>query len=133
MRALVLGGTGTMGQAAARDLIKQEQVKKVILGDIITDPSKLHETLRNSEKVSLSRIDVNDHEGLVRGIKDVDVVINCAGPFHKTALLVARAAIEAKVSYVDICYEYEVVSHLFVPEIDNPAKEAGITILTGKG
>ena len=133
MQALILGGTGTMGQAAARDLIKQEQVKKVILGDIITDPSKLHDKLRTSEKVSLSRIDVNDHEGLVRAIKGIDVVINCVGPFHKTGVTVARAAIEARVNYIDISDEYKTVTHLFVPEIGNAAKEAGITILTGMG
>ena len=28
MQALVLGGTGGMGQGVARDLIKQEQIKK---------------------------------------------------------------------------------------------------------
>ena len=133
MRALVLGGTGIMGQAAARDLIKQQQVKKVILGSRSADPSKLHDKLRTSEKVSLCRIDVNDHEGLVRAIKDADVVINCVGPFYKTGVTVARAAIEAKVNYVDICDDYDAVTQIFAPEIDNAAKEAGITILTGMG
>jgi saccharopine dehydrogenase (NAD+, L-lysine-forming) len=133
MQALVLGGTGGMGQAAARDLMKQEQVKKVILGDIITDPNRLYEKLRTSEKVSTSKIDVNDREGLVRAMKDVDVVVNCAGPFHKTGVTVSRAAIEAKVNYVDISDEYKTFVNLLVPEIDNPAKEAGITILTGMG
>lgn len=133
MQALVLGGTGSMGQAAARDLIKQEQVKNVVLGDIITDPSRLYEKLRASEKVSLSKIDVNDKEGLVRVMKDVDVVINCAGPFHKTGVTVSKAAIETKVNYVDISDEYKTAENLFVPEIDGPAKEAGITILTGMG
>ncbi len=133
MQALVLGGTGSMGQAAARDLIKQEQVKKVILGDIIIDPGRLYDKLRTSEKVSLSKVDVNDTEALVRVMKDVDVVINCAGPFHKTGVTVSMAAIEAKVDYVDISDEYKTVVNLFVPEIDGPAKEAGITILTGMG
>ena len=133
MQALVLGGTGIMGQAAARDLIKQQQVKKVILGSRSADPSKLHDKLRTSEKVSLCRIDVNDHEGLVRAIKDADVVINCVGPFYKTGVTVARAAIEAKVNYVDICDDYDAVTQIFAPEIDNAAKEAGITILTGMG
>jgi lysine 6-dehydrogenase len=133
MQALVLGGAGSMGQSAARDLIKQEQVEKVILGDIVTDPSRLHDKLRTSEKTSLSKIDVNDQEGLVRGLKDMDVVINCAGPFHKTGVSVSRAAIEAKVHYIDISDEYKTVSQLFVPEIDGPAKKAGITILTGMG
>jgi saccharopine dehydrogenase (NAD+, L-lysine-forming) len=122
-----------MGQAAARDLIKQEQVKRVRLGDIITDRGRLHETLRASEKVSLEGIDVNDHAGLVKAMKDVDVVINCAGPFYKTAVAVAGAAVEARVGYVDICDDYEAVATLFASEIDKAAKEAGITILTGMG
>jgi saccharopine dehydrogenase (NAD+, L-lysine-forming) len=133
MQALVLGGTGGMGQGVARDLIKQGQIKKVILGDINTDPSRVQDKLRASGKVSLSRIDVNDHNGLVRAIRDADVVINCAGPFYKTAVAVARAAVEAKVNYIDICDDYEATEILFTSDIDKVAKEAGITVLTGMG
>lgn len=133
MQALVLGGAGDMGQAAARDLIKQEQVKKVTIGDINVEPGRLHDKLRTSEKVLLRRIDAYDHVDLVTAIRDADVVVNCAGPFYKTAVAVARAAVEARVSYIDICDDYEAVSILFASEIDNAAKEAGITILTGMG
>jgi lysine 6-dehydrogenase len=134
MRALVMGGTGGMGQGVARDLIKQEQIKKVILGDINTDPARVQEKLRASDKVSLIRIDVNDHNGMVSAIKEADVVINCAGPFYKTAVAVARAAVEAKVNYIDICDDYEAVPILFSSaDIDKAAKEAGITVLTGMG
>jgi saccharopine dehydrogenase (NAD+, L-lysine-forming) len=133
MKALVLGGTGGMGQGVARDLIKQEQIKKVILGDINTDPSRVQDKLRASEKVSLSRIDVNDYNGMVSAIQDVDVVVNCAGPFYKTAVAVARAAVEAKVNYIDICDDYEAAEILFGSDIDQAAKEAGITVLTGMG
>jgi saccharopine dehydrogenase (NAD+, L-lysine-forming) len=133
MKALVLGGTGGMGQGVARDLIKQEQIGKVILGDILTDPGRLQEKLRASEKVSLSRIDVNDHKGLVSAIREADVAINCAGPFYKTAVAVARAAVEAKVNYIDICDDYEATDILFASDIDKAAQEAGITVLTGMG
>jgi lysine 6-dehydrogenase len=134
MRALVLGGTGGMGQGVARDLIKQEKIIKVILGDINTDPERVQEKLRASEKVSLLGIDVNDHNGMISAIRDVDVVINCAGPFYKTAVAVARAAVEAKVNYIDICDDYEAVPILFSSaDIDKAAKEAGITVLTGMG
>ena len=133
MKALVLGGTGGMGQGVARDLIKQEQIKKVILGDINTDPNRVQEKLRASDKVSLVRIDVNDHNGLVSAIKEADVVVNCAGPFYKTAVAVARAAVEAKVNYIDICDDYEATDILFASDIDRAAKEAGITVLTGMG
>jgi lysine 6-dehydrogenase len=133
MKALVLGGTGGMGQGVARDLIKQDQIKRVILGDINIDQSRVQEKLRASEKVSLIRIDVNDHKGMVNAIHDVDVVINCAGPFYKTAVAVARAAVEAKVNYIDICDDYEAAEILFNSDIDGAAKEAGITVLTGMG
>jgi saccharopine dehydrogenase (NAD+, L-lysine-forming) len=70
----------------------------------------------------------------VAAIKEVDVVINCAGPFYKTAVAVARAAVEAKVNYIDICDDYEAVPILFSEAaIDEAAKEAGITVLTGMG
>jgi lysine 6-dehydrogenase len=133
MKALVLGGTGGMGQGVARDLIKQDQIKRVILGDINIDQNRVQEKLRASEKVSLIRIDVNDHKGMVNAIHDVDVVINCAGPFYKTAVAVARAAVEAKVNYIDICDDYEAAEILFNSDIDGAAKEAGITVLTGMG
>jgi saccharopine dehydrogenase (NAD+, L-lysine-forming) len=133
MQALVLGGTGGMGQGVARDLIKQEQIRKVVLGDINTDPARVQEKLRASDKVSLRKIDVNDHAGLVGAIREVDVVINCAGPFYKTAVAVARAAVEAKVNYIDICDDYEAAEILFASDIDGAAREAGITVLTGMG
>ncbi|MBA4416777.1 MAG: saccharopine dehydrogenase [Syntrophus sp. (in: bacteria)] len=134
MKALVVGGTGGMGQGVARDLIKQERIEKVVLGDINIDPNRVQEKLRASNKVSLIKIDVNDHAGMVKAIRDVDVVINCAGPFYKTAVAVAKAAVEAKVNYIDICDDYEAVPILFASEdIDKAAKEAGITVLTGMG
>jgi len=133
MQVLVLGGTGGMGQGVARDLIKQEQIKKVILGDINIDPARVQEKLRASGKVSLTKIDANDYKGLVNTISSADVVINCAGPFYKTAVAVARAAVEAKVNYIDICDDYEATEILFGSDIDRAAREAGITVLTGMG
>ncbi len=78
-------------------------------------------------------MDVNDHDGMVNTFKETDVVINCAGPFYKTAVPVAKAAVEAKVNYIDICDDYEGTEILFNSEIDKMAREAGITVLTGMG
>ncbi len=133
MRALVLGGAGGMGQGVARDLIKQQQVTDVVLGDLYPDPERLAPKLRDSEKVKLIKMDVNDHDGMVNTFKEIDVVINCAGPFYKTCVPVAKAAVEAKVNYIDICDDYEGTEILFNSEIDKMAREAGITVLTGMG
>jgi len=133
MRALIIGGVGGMGQGVARDLIKQEQVTNVILADLYPDPERLSKKLRESEKTNLVKMDVNDHDAMVKAFKKVSVVINTAGPFYKTAVPVARAAVEAKVNYIDICDDYEGTEILFNSEIDRMAKEAGITVLTGMG
>jgi saccharopine dehydrogenase-like NADP-dependent oxidoreductase len=133
MRALVVGGAGGMGQGVARDLIKHPQVAEVILGDLYPDPERLAPKLRESEKVTLIKMDVNDHDGMVHMFKKIDVVINCAGPFYKTAVPVAKAAVEAKINYIDICDDYEGTEVLFNSEIDKAAREAGITVLTGMG
>jgi lysine 6-dehydrogenase len=133
MRALVLGGAGGMGQGVARDLIKQQQVTSVVLADLYPDPERLAPKLRASEKVNLIKMDVNDHASMVNTFKEIDVVINCAGPFYKTAVPVAKAAVEAKVNYIDICDDYEGTEVLFNSGIDKLAREAGITVLTGMG
>jgi len=133
MRALIIGGVGGMGQGVARDLIKQQQVTDVILADLYPDPERLSTKLRESEKSTLIKMDVNDHKAMVSAFKEVNVVINTAGPFYKTAVPVAKAAVEAKVNYIDICDDYEGTEILFNSEIDKMAKEAGITVLTGMG
>ena len=133
MRALIIGGVGGMGQGVARDLVKQEQVSDVILADLYPDPERLSAKLRESEKTTLVKMDVNDHDAMVAAFRDVNVVINTAGPFYKTAVPVAKAAVEAKVNYIDICDDYEGTEILFNSEIDQLAKAAGITVLTGMG
>ena len=133
MRALIIGGVGGMGQGVARDLIKQEKVTSVILADLFPDPQRLSTKLRENEKTELVKMDVNDHQSMVNAFKEVNVVINTAGPFYKTAVPVAKAAVAAKVNYIDICDDYEGTEILFNSEIDNLAKDAGITVLTGMG
>lgn len=133
MRVIIIGGVGGMGQGVARDLVKQEQVTEVILADLYPDPARLSPKLWENQKTSLIKMDVNDHEAMVEAFKKVNVVINTAGPFYKTAVPVARAAVEAKVNYIDICDDYEGTQILFESDIDKMAKEAGITVLTGMG
>ena len=88
-------------------LIKQAQVTHIVLADLYPDPARLSPKLRESEKTTLIKMDVNDHAAMVKAFQEVDVVINTAGPFYKTAVPVAKAAVAAKVNYIDICDDYE--------------------------
>ncbi len=133
MRALIIGGVGGMGQGVAKYLVWDERITDVILADLYPDPERLTPKLRENKKASLIKMDVNDHDAMVTAFKEVDVVINTAGPFYKTAVPVAKAAVEAKVNYIDICDDYEGTEILFNSDIDKLAKDAGITVLTGMG
>jgi lysine 6-dehydrogenase len=133
MRALIIGGVGGMGQGVAKYLVWDDKVTQVILADLYPDPERLTPKLREHKKTSLIKMDVNDHDIMVAAFKDVDIVINTAGPFYKTAVPVAKAAVEAKVNYIDICDDYEGTQILFNSDIDKLAKDAGITVLTGMG
>jgi len=133
MKVFVVGGAGDMGQAAVRDLIKQEQVEQVVIGTRNADPARLHAKLRNSPKIEMVAVDALDHPALVSAIRGSDVVVNCAGPFYKTAVAVAQAAVEARLSYIDICDDYEAVEILYASDIDQAARAAGVTVLTGMG
>ena len=133
MQALIIGGVGGMGQGVARDLVKQDVVRKITLADLYPDPERLSKKLRESDKTELVKMDVFDHEAMVKAFKEASVVINTAGPFYKTAVPVAKAAVEAKVNYIDICDDYEGTEILYNSEIDKLAKDAGITVLTGMG
>ena len=133
MRALIIGGVGGMGQGVAKYLNYDKRVTQIILADLYPDPERLTPKLQKSEKISLIKIDVMEHDAMVTAFKEVDIIINTAGPFYKTAVPVARAAVEAKVNYIDICDDYEGTEILFNSDIDKLAKEAGITVLTGMG
>jgi len=133
MRALIIGGVGGMGQGVAKYLVWDKRITDVILADLYPDPERLTPKLRENKKATLIKMDVMEHDSMVAAFKKVDIVINTAGPFYKTAVPVARAAVEAKVNYIDICDDYEGTEILFNSDIDKLAKEAGITVLTGMG
>lgn len=133
MRALIIGGVGGMGQGVAKYLNFDKRVTDIVLADLYPDPDRLTPKLQKSDKISLIKMDVNEHDAMVAAFKETDIVINTAGPFYKTAVPVAKAAVEAKVNYIDICDDYEGTEILFNSEIDKLAKDAGITVLTGMG
>lgn len=62
---------------------------------------------------------------------DIQVVLNCAGPFLRTAEPLMRACIAAGVHYLDIAAEMD--SYLLAEALDGEAKAAGVMLLPGSG
>jgi saccharopine dehydrogenase-like NADP-dependent oxidoreductase len=61
----------------------------------------------------------------------VDVVVNAAGPFYLGSDAVARAAIDAGCTYLDICDDVEGARAIL--GLDDAAKRAGVALITGAG
>ena len=131
MRVLILGGCGYMGSSTARDLIKHDEVSRVVLADKNVDMTDVHESVRTSDKISTLTLDVADYEMLVSTIRGHDVIINDVGPYSKFGVQTVKAAMEAGVNYIDICDDCNVTTRIF--ELDESAKKAGVSICTGFG
>ena len=132
MKIMVLGGSGNMGQEVVRTLLLDKGlVERVTVADINLDAARRFvERLGNSRAAAL-RVDVTDQQQSVEAMKEHDLVLNSVGPFYRYVVPVARAAIEARVNYMDICDDVEPTIELL--QLDRFARNAGIFILVGMG
>lgn len=79
----------------------------------------------------VAQVEIDDAYGLANVMTKASLVLNTAGPFEKTALPIARAAIAARIPYVDVNGEVGVFNAL--RELDRAARNAGIALLSGAG
>ncbi len=74
--------------------------------------------------------DVSD-EALDAALADVGVVLNCAGPFSRTAKPVIQACLRNKATYLDITGEIAVFE--LAARFDDKARAVGVTVMPGVG
>ena len=74
---------------------------------------------------------LDEPEAIDEGLKDIKVVINCAGPFSRTAIPMAAACIRAGAHYLDITGEIQVFED--VAAMSEAAKKAGVMLMPGTG
>jgi short subunit dehydrogenase-like uncharacterized protein len=74
---------------------------------------------------------LNHPASITKNMAGIDLLINCAGPFRETALVLAKAALKAKCHYFDITGEINVFRDLYA--LDEQAKNQGIALIPGLG
>lgn len=99
MKFAVLGA-GLMGKQAARDLLRNEQVEKVILADRTTEKAEAFRRQLNDSRLEIAKMDASRDDELKQVISQVDVVINAL--FYTFNEKVAKLAIECGVHSVDL-------------------------------
>jgi saccharopine dehydrogenase-like NADP-dependent oxidoreductase len=129
VKIVVVGGYGDIGSCVVEKLTEFSSHQVTIAGRSLKRARAVCSSFNNY--VGVLQVDVQNRASLTSAFGNFDLVINCAGPFYKYGANVATAAIETRTHYIDICDDHEPLPKLFA--LDNAAKRAGVTVLTGMG
>jgi saccharopine dehydrogenase-like NADP-dependent oxidoreductase len=129
MHIVVLGGCGDMGSYVVRDLLEHSDADVTIADYRVAEAQRLAREL--GDRAQAVFVDANNMDSLLGAMRGADAVVGCIGPFYQFAPKMVRAAITAGVPYVDICDDYGPMDELFA--MDEAAREAGVTVITGLG
>jgi lysine 6-dehydrogenase len=129
MKIVVLGGYGDMGQGAVQDLIAHTDAE-VVIADYRIEKAKEY-AAQLGPRATAVFVDANDPALLASVVQGADAMVGAIGPFYRYALKMATAAVQARVNYVDICDDYGPIREVFA--LDEVAKAAGVTLITGLG
>jgi lysine 6-dehydrogenase len=129
MRIGVLGGCGDMGARTVEVLAERDEVDEVVVLDL--DRVRGEELASELPGVRFTALDAERRAGVVAAVRGLDAVAGALGPFYRFERPLAEAAIEAGVPYVSICDDHDGAAGVL--ELDERARDAGVTVLTGLG
>ena len=126
MEWMIYGANGYTGELIAREA-KGQGKSPVLAGRSAAKIATLASELELPSKAF--RLEAPSE--IVAALRGVRLVLNCAGPFSKTADAMMRTCIAAKAHYLDITGEIDVLegAHRF----DAEAKAAGVVLCPGAG
>jgi short subunit dehydrogenase-like uncharacterized protein len=123
---LIYGATGYTGSLIARECARRG-VRPILAGRNLDVVQSLAGELGLDHRV----FSLDTPSGIIDGLRGVKTVLNCAGPFSKTALPLVMACLKTGTHYLDITGEIAVFESL--KEQDTEAKAAGIVVMPGVG
>jgi len=129
MKVVVLGA-GLMGKEVARDLVKNDEVKRVFLSDIDINVAQDFVDTLGSDKIEVVELHAESDDSLMEVIAKGDVVVNAL--FYSFNERVARAAIEVGVHSVDLGGHIGGITEKIL-ELHEEAKAKGVTIIPDLG
>jgi short subunit dehydrogenase-like uncharacterized protein len=125
-RLLIYGATGYTGRLVAERAV-QSGLDVTVAG---RDAGKVRE-LASTLGVESRVFDVDDTDAVRVALRDVDCLLNVAGPFRHTARQLMDAAVEAGVHYLDTTAEFEIFA--LAESKDAEASRAGVMVMSGTG
>jgi short subunit dehydrogenase-like uncharacterized protein len=124
--ALLYGSYGYTGRLIA-ELAEQYGIRPILAG---RDRSAVSE---QAHRLGLAyrTFALDDAAAIDAGLRGIDVVLHCAGPFTHTSKPMADACVRGHVHYLDITGEIEVIEALAAR--DTEARTAGVMLMPGTG
>ena len=123
---LIYGANGYTGSLIAREAVRRG-LEPILAGRTAEAVSSLARELGLA-----SRVFALDNPALVKtNLRDVSVVLHCAGPFAQTFQPMVDACLRTKAHYLDITGEENVFETL--ADRDGEAKTAGVMLLPAVG
>ncbi len=126
MTVLLYGAYGYTGELVAREAVDRG-LDTVLAG---RDGDALRE-LGRELRCSVREFGLGIPEMVADSVRDIDLVLNCAGPFAATATPLVDACLEAGTDYLDVTGEFGVFADL--ADRNDEAVSAGATLLPGVG
>lgn len=128
MSFLIYGANGYTGELIAREA-KKRGLNPILAGRRADAVKALADELGFQHKAFA----LDNVNAVAEQIKDVDVVIHCAGPFSATSAQMIEACLQAGTHYTDISGEMDVFEHAHSADVNSRAIQAGAVVCPGVG
>jgi short subunit dehydrogenase-like uncharacterized protein len=126
MSFLIYGANGYTGRLIV-EMALAKGLKPVIAGR----NQKIIQQISEETGLEYRIFDLESTDSIAEQLKNFPLVLNCAGPFSKTAVQMVEACLKSNTHYLDITGEIEVFETL--KTYDAQAKEKNIILMPGVG
>ena len=123
---ILYGANGYTGELVAREAVKRGW-RPILAG---RSGQKL-EPLATQLGLEYRAFKLDDQAATDEGLRGVELVLNCAGPFATTSRLLAEACLRNHCHYLDIAGEAD--EFVAVAALDEAAQAAGVMLMPGVG
>jgi len=123
---LIYGANGYTGELITRYAIERG-MRPILAG---RNAIKIEE-LAKKDHLEYRVFSLDERSRMDDALKDIDVVLHCAGPFSLTARPMVEGCLRNKKHYTDITGEIQVFEAM--AKLDEQAREAGVMIMSGVG
>ena len=125
-KLMLYGANGYTSRLIIKELVGQN-IKPILAG---RNQEKIN-NLADKHGFDSSIFSLDNTDNIDKNLRDIDVLINAAGPYSLTAKPLINACIRTKTNYIDITGEIDVFVYAQTKHAD--AKDAGIIICPGVG